>query len=520
LAEVEEIASTLENLRARMVELVVRGLASVAPGDLSTLEVLTDSYERHGLAHITSRLRTMLHAITGDARNAPVALLSAYTSLHVFERVLSLEAAATAWEQALAGREDEAEAGPAEVEATKPAEVAATAGGLIGLPAPEQKKLAALLEELARAIEDLVRTGLTSATEATRQKLDVSFKEASRMRLLRLGATLRYVNEEVGRFLAHSEAFSAKRFVFFTHRAWLLARGLGEALQEQNDRVLLRLSGVGAHEPRPIRSIDVVTLGVFSRTVQNTCTFDFRLRVVKADDPAHVGRSLVFGLVFGRKSADITAEAFLHLPQPQKYHPKIFTERQVLTVTGAAIALDERGGGRLLLGPRATVTQEGKLAGGWAPYQSWQIGPALARARAHAPSPLDLPNELQEEVVLTDWSCKEDGARATPERRIFTITTAGLELDAVVPTGADGKALAGHLETHAKRKPGASPPAKPSAKASSAALPAPPLYGLVHYELGRLVLTPLATLGVDGPVHLMLSNEKINLTALLGSLQL
>ena len=80
-------------------------------------------------------------------------------------------------------------------------------------------------------------------------------------------------------------------------------------------------------------------------------------------------------------------------------------------------------------------------------------------------------------------------------------------LDAMVPTGADGKTLAGHLELHAKRKPD---PKKPPA----------PLYGLVHYELGRLVLTPLATLSADGPLHLTLSNEKINLSALLGSLQL
>jgi hypothetical protein len=504
VAEVEEIASTLENLRARMVDLVVRGLASVGPADLSTLEALTDSYERQGLAHITARLRTMLHAITSDARNAPVALLSAYTSLHVFERVLSLEAAANAWAQAIGEDEDQAPA-------AKPAELAPATGGLSDLPAPEQKKLAALLEELARAIEDLLRTGLTSATEATRQKLDVSFKEASRMKLLRLGVTLRYVNEEVGRFLAHSDAFSAKRFVFFTHRAWLLARGLGEALQEKNDRVLARLSGSGARDPAPVRSIDVVTLGVFSRTVQNNCSFEFRLRVVKADDPALLGRSLVFGLVFGRKSADISAEAFLHLPQPQKYHPKIFTERQVLTVTGAAIAFDDRGGGRLLIGPKGTVTQHGKLADGWEPYTAWQVGPALARARAHVPSPLDLPNELQEEVVLADWTCKEDKARATPERRIFTVTTAGtaagLELDAVVPTGADGKTLAKHLEAHAKRKAGGPKPPMP-------------LYGLVHYELGRLVLTPLATLEPEGPLHLMLSNEKINLSALLGSLQL
>lgn len=502
MAEVEEIASTLENLRARMVDLVVRGLASVAPTDLGTLEALTDNYERQGLAHITARLRTMLRAISSDGRNAPVALLSAYTSLHVFERVLSLEAAATAWELALEQRE-------AEEPVARPAEPAAVsgAGGLGDLPAAEQKKLAALLEELAETIEGLVRTGLTSATEATRQKLDVSFKEASRMKLSRLGATLRYVNDEIGRFLAKSDEFLARRFVFFIHRAWLLARGLDEALQAKNDRMLARLAGTGARDPVPIRSIDVVTLGVYSRSLKNNCNFDFRLRVVKAEDPVLVGRSLVFGLVFGRKSADISAEAFLHLPQPQKYNPKILSERQVLTITGAAIAFDDRGGGRLLLGPKGTVTQRGTLQGGWDPYMAWQIGPALARARAHVPSPLDLPNELQEEVVLTDWTCKEDKPRATPERRIFNITTAGLELDAVVPTGSDGKTLAGHLEAHARRKPAANKQPMP-------------LYGLVHYELGRLVLTPLATLEPEGPLHLMLSNEKINLTALLGSLQL
>ena len=509
MAEVEEIASTLEDLRARMVELVVRGLASVAPGDLSALEVLTDGYERHGLTHISSRLRTMLRAITGDTKAAPAALLSAYTSLHVFERVLSLEAATAAWGQALAEHDENEDSDdePAEVEVEAAAPVPAAAAAVTNLPAAEQKKLAALLDELARAIEDLVRTGLTSATQATRDKLDVSFKEASRMKLLRLGATLRYVNEEVGRFLAHSDAFSAKRFVFFTHRAWLLARGLGEALKEKNDRVIARLSGTGARDPVPVRSLDVVTLGVFSRSVQNSCTFDFRLRVIKADDPAHVGRSLVLGFVFGRKSIDISAEAFLHLPQPQKYHPKIFTERNVLTVTGAAIALDDRGGGRLFIGPKGTVTQQSKSVPSWEPFLEWHMEAAFQRAQAHTPSPLELPNELQEEVMLADWTCQDNPARTTPERRIFTVRAHGLEFDAVVPVGAEGKTLAGHFEKHSKRRPD---PGKPCAA----------LYGLVHYEHGRLVLSPLATVAADGPHHLMLTGEKINLTALLGSLQL
>ena len=489
MADVEEIAGSVETLRARMVDLVVRGLASVGPSDLSTLHVLTEQCEKNGMAHIASRLRSMLRAVASDTKGAPSLLLSAYTSLHVFERVLSLEVATEAWRVALASEEDDDDDKPT----LEPIVVAETKAGAI--PPGEEKKLLALLDELAKAIEDLVRTGLTSATEATRQKLDVSFKEASRMKLLRLGASLRYVNEEVGRFLAHSDAFASKRFVFFAHRAWLLAKGIGEGLREKNDRVLEKLLMTGSKEPAVVKSIEVVTLGVLSRTMQNACTFDFRLRVTKADDQSWVGRSLVLGLVFGRKSTEIAAEAFLHLPQPQKYHPKVFTEAPALTVTASAILWDDRGGGRLMLGPKATVTQ-GKALKTWEPFRAFTLAPLLDHVKGHVPSPLDLAVELQEEVLLEDWTCEA----ATGRENVFFVHWRGLVLDAIVTPGV----LQAHFEGFAKSK-------KPN----------PPLFGLVHYELGRLVLTPLSVVDDDdGPKHLMLTNEKINLTALLGSLQL
>jgi hypothetical protein len=496
-----EIATTIETLRSHMIDLVVRGLASVSAGDLSAIRVLTEACDKSGMAHLTGRLETVTRAIANDAKAAPSALLSAYTSLHVFERVLSLEVAASTWEAALSNGEDEdededdEESKDDEDEDDVSSPAPALKGATMEIPAGEEKKLAALLDELAKAIEDLVRTGLTSATEATRAKLDVSFKEASRMKLLRLGASLRYVNEEVGRFLAHSEAFSTKRFVFFVHRSWLLAKGISEALRERNDRILAKLLMTGAAEPIPVKSMEVVTLGVLSRTVQNAFTFDFRLRVVKSDVPALVGQSLVLGLVFARKSTEIAAEAFLHLPQPQKYHPKIFTERAALSVTASAVV-----GGRLVLGPKATVIPA-KTPKSWSRWLAWAIEPALARVRAHEPSPLDLPVELQEEVVLTDWTCAEDVGRESGEHRVFVVRAQGIELDAVIPAGS--KVLAEHFEKRAK------------AKAN------PPLFGLVHYELGRLVMSPLSLVDEDeGPTHLMLSNEKINLTALLGSLTL
>ena len=58
------------------------------------------------------------------------------------------------------------------------------------------KALLSLLDELRGAVEELLNTGLTAASKSTVERVDVSFKEASRMRLLRLGSTLRIANDE------------------------------------------------------------------------------------------------------------------------------------------------------------------------------------------------------------------------------------------------------------------------------------------------------------------------------------
>src|SRR5436305_13560288 len=105
----------------------------------------------------------------------------------------------------------------------------------------DARKLAPLLDELARAVEDLLLSGLTTASEATRRRLEVSFQEASRMRLLRLGSTLRQANEELGKFVAQKEGFSRRRLCFFLNRAWLLTHGLARALREADEKEFDRL---------------------------------------------------------------------------------------------------------------------------------------------------------------------------------------------------------------------------------------------------------------------------------------
>jgi hypothetical protein len=486
--ELEEVGRTADALRTDIETLFVRGLAASAPADRRGLEARTGEWEKVGAAHVATRLRAALKAADADAKDAAYKFLSAYTSLHAFERVLSLEVARGSWEAFLAAREEETEEEAVPSIRQPPAEPPA-------LTLEDPKGTQAALTELARVVEDLVKTGLTTATAATRTKLDAAFKEASKRKLLRLGASLRYVNEEIGRFLADDGSFASRRYAFFLHRSWLLAKGTLHAIGKEDKRLLGSLCTGGGGAPRPITGpLEVVTLGVAKRAVAAACTFDFRLRVVKTKEPALLGRSVIFSLVFARK-ANVPPEAYLHLPQPQKFAPKIFRDKQVLAVNGGAIIADDRGGGRLVLGPKSTVTP-GAAFEKWDEHYGWDPEGAAERVAAHAPTPLDLAVEMQEEAVLDEWQLEKLGED-------YRLHAPGLVMNVSVPSGAEGKEMRTRLEAGAKKK-------KNRAR----------LFGTVHYEFGKMVFSPLSYLEDDGPDYLMLSEDKINLSALMGSLNI
>jgi hypothetical protein len=307
----------------------------------------------------------------------------------VFDRVLTLHAAREllAAGEADAGGETEAPTAEAPAAETAP-------------PAPvaleDRAGLLPMLAELAQAVESLIATGLSTASAATRQKLDVSFKEASRRKLLRLGASLRYVNEELGRFLADASAFSAKRFAFFLHRSWLMARGLHEAIRGDDAASIARL--LMTREPQPVRRFEAIVLGVAKRVMADgACSFDFRMRSLGGDVAA--GTPVVWSCVFPPKKG-VPAEAYLHLPQPQKFAPKILLDRAVYTISECALSRGEPGGGaRLLLGPRSTITA-GRKHTDWEPHLAADWAAIRARAAAHRVSPLERDGALQEAVVL------------------------------------------------------------------------------------------------------------------------
>lgn len=362
----------------------------------------------------------------------------------------------------------------------------------------ERRMLLPLLKELGHAVEELLLAGLTTASEATRQIFHVAFQEASRMRLLRLGSTLRGANEELGRFTRNEPDFSRKRLCFFLNRAWLLSHGLSRAVRANDEVELDRLLWTPASVP--VERLEMVTLGVAKKVATAFCAFEFRLRTVRPAGKIPAGRRLAWSCIFPVKpGADIPAEAYLHLPQKQKFKADIFLEKKVVVLDKAAVALDDFGGGRVSLGDQSTVTP-GDDFSDWEGLSCWSPADARARIHAHQPGPFDLEVEVQEEVVLDAWQVGAPQENAEGQK-VYPITEGAAAFDAVVSPGPEGKGLDKALGALRKKKR------------------RPPLFGLMHYQRCRLILQPLAVFEPDGPRQLMLSAEKLDRAALLKALQ-
>lgn len=195
-------------------------------------------------------------------------------------------------------------------------------------PEAERPKLASLLAQLGAAVEELLLSGLTTASEATRQTLAATMQEAARFRLLRLGSTLRAATEELARFTAHDPLFSRMRLTFFLSRAWLLSRGLAHALQSADAKEYDRLTWSPPMQPLP--KVKVVCVGVAKKVAARAfVSFEFRFRALADAAPVKAGQRLAWSVVFPLKPGlEIPPEGFLHLPQKQKFTPFILLEAQ------------------------------------------------------------------------------------------------------------------------------------------------------------------------------------------------
>jgi hypothetical protein len=354
----------------------------------------------------------------------------------------------------------------------------------------ERQALLPLLDDLVAAVEDVVATGLTVVSKSTLDRLDSALKEASRLKLGRFAAALRFANEEIARYLAQSPDFDARRLSLFLNRAWILGVGLARALRAQDEAAIGRLLWLPP-SPRVVPSVRVVTLGVNKTVKRSVGSFEFRMRDVDS------GERLLWSFLVNRQNLAVPLEAWLHLPQPQKFDPKVLLTGNVVTMEQVAISAD----GRLMLGPKAKVT-EGEAYTDTERFLTWDRSAALSRVRAHTPSPLDLEVELQEEVVLRDWTVGAPVDRGRPGYKTFPIEAEGLSFDASVSTTDEGAELTKALTSLRKGKA------------------RPPLFGLVHYESCRLVLRPLSVQDGGQMRHLMVSGDNIDKKKLLAALNL
>lgn len=352
-----------------------------------------------------------------------------------------------------------------------------------------------LLKDVETAVEDLLLTGLTAASEVTRQTLSTAFEAVSRMRLLRLGFTLRVATEEIGRFARNEAGFSRRRFGFFLSRAWMLSRGLRQSLEKDD----VGRWDLLTHQPitRPLGVFDAVALGVGKRVVPGAfAAFEFRLRVLKSDDLPE-GSPLIWSAVFPMKAGvELPAEAYLHLPQAQRFKASMFLPGLTVRVAGGTLT-DES---RLILSREATVEPVQKVYEDWDRFLSWEPGAALARLEAHKPGPFDLEIELQEEVVLHDFTVGEPVPVERERQLRFPVSTAIGLCHVTTGIGAEDAALRTFLARCSK-------PTKA------------PLLGLLHYEMCRFAFQPLTLFGANGPESVQLQEHTADATALVRALK-
>lgn len=355
----------------------------------------------------------------------------------------------------------------------------------------ELARLSPGLERTAAAIEQILNAGLTTASDATCKTLAVTFQEAARLRLLRLGSTLRTTHDELSRFVNDDPRFSQSRLIFFLNRSWLLCRGIRQAVSADDQDQLAEL--LWDPPTRQVPSMAVVCLGVSKKIAAGAfCAFEFRLRSVEDGQP--YTWSTVFPL---KADTEIPAEGFLHLPQKQKFTAGVFLEGRVLHITNVAVT--DSATPRLQLQDGSEV-RSGEPFEQWEECLTWDVVAAADRLQQHQVSPFETDIELQEEVTFTDYTLQRPQAEDDEERHIFPLQWRDQTFDVIASRSIEGEATMTALKAQSRKKTH------------------PPLFGLLHYASCRLVVQPLTLFDDGRPQYITISNKSVDRKALLAAI--
>src|SRR5688572_6677371 len=93
--EIAELRDALDRLHAALDDLVVRGLRVAGSQDLAKLVALRDEFRAAGAGRLAERLEAAIDAVRADDRGAAAAVLRAMTATRLFDRILTLEVAAS-----------------------------------------------------------------------------------------------------------------------------------------------------------------------------------------------------------------------------------------------------------------------------------------------------------------------------------------------------------------------------------------------------------------------------------------
>ncbi|MBF0103374.1 MAG: hypothetical protein HQK77_20935 [Desulfobacterales bacterium] len=364
----------------------------------------------------------------------------------------------------------------------------------------EQHQLLLLIDDLLQAIENLLLTGLTTASDSTCKKIHVILLEASKAKLLRLSSSLRIINEEIDRFNSQSPNFSSKRLSFFINRAWLLGQGIAYAIKKNDQKLLNDLLWTPPNEP--VSHLKVVTLGVIKKVVTGAfCAFEFRLRTLQQIDSLSLDENspLIWSCLFPMKpNTTLPPEAFLHLPQRQGFTPNIFFEGKIIELQQVNISNTPHAIPRIILEEKSIIRSTTHFKE-WNRFQAFDRDSIIKRIEAYKISPLDLDIERQEEITLQDW--KLIAEIEENEQVLFKIQDKlGRIYDVPVPQTIEGDQLRKELRALKNQKNML------------------PLFGVMHYEYCRFVLQPLSLFTPNGMKYMTISEEKIDRAALLKAL--
>lgn len=89
--ELAQVVQALERSRQLLDELVVRGVRTAGPSEHDQLQALRDELARVGAHHLAQRMGQLVATMRSDDPESGRALLRTQTSLHLFDRILTME---------------------------------------------------------------------------------------------------------------------------------------------------------------------------------------------------------------------------------------------------------------------------------------------------------------------------------------------------------------------------------------------------------------------------------------------